>query len=171
MNMLCTCKNTYTTTQINNYKKIAIDAQHTIKEIKDKVNNPTIILDIDETILQNRCWRCGNDLREVKKISPIFNLYQWCIKSGIKVFFVTARQTDGESITINQLKNIGIKKYNGLFLRNKNYKPTQNDISIQKFNIRKQIYKSGNSILANIGDQPHDLVGGYSLYAYLLPSY
>jgi len=171
MNRICNCKYTYNLNQINNYKKISSDAMQTISNIKNNVKNPSIILDIDETIIQNRCWRCGNNLREVKKIYPIFNLYNWCIHNGINVFFVTARDIDGKNITMKQLKNIGVKKYSGLYLRNKNYKPTQNDISIQKFTIRKNIYKSGNSIIVNIGDQPHDLMGGYSLYAYLLPSY
>ena len=137
----------------------------------NRYKKPAVVLDIDETIFQTHCWVCGKSFDDVVPIPSAVSFYKNCIKNGVSVFFVTARHEDGFVYTQDQLRRHGFCTYAGLFLKPKKFSNYVNDIQHFKTLARRYISSKKFSILVNMGDQPHDVSGGYSKMAYLLPSF
>jgi predicted secreted acid phosphatase len=149
---------------------------------RHKARKPALVLDIDETSLDN--YPCLNAnggipydaLANVKcvtaykapAVKPVLSLFKRAKALGVKVFFVTARP---EAIRGGTLQNLRAAGYTGkyeLVLQPSDY--TQDSKVPYKSGARKRIQKRGFHVLANMGDQRSDLKGGYSERTYKLPN-
>ncbi|WP_131781322.1 HAD family acid phosphatase [Legionella gresilensis] len=140
-----------------------------------------LVLDIDETSLSNYdklARRNFMGTREVihneilaadsAPIKPMLALYQDALKNGIKVFFVTGRTESECDATQKNLLVAGYKDWAGLYCKPDNY----NSYSIVKFKtkMRKLITEKGYTVVATIGDQYSDLLGGFAKKEFKLPN-
>lgn len=71
-------------------------------------------------------------------------------------------------VTQLNLKRAGFKNWTGLYFRPENY--NQPSIIPFKSGMRQAISKQGYLIIASIGDQNSDLLGGYAQKGYKLPN-
>jgi len=120
--------------------------------------SPAIVLDIDETVFQTHCWNCGTQLENVIPINPMKSFYRWCVDKNLAVFFVTARTEGAREYTFNELKKNGFDKYAHLFMMPDDANRITFTVQTFKANCRKTI-SDKFTILANFGDQPHDIRG------------
>jgi len=208
----------------NEIELIVREAQAWVKQRAPQVNNPAIVLDIDETSLSN--WRrmhykdgysyiphdacdfpnmieaCGDvDWQwsaQAPAIQPVLDLYKLaqCIDAAaactkVDVFFVTGRR-EGEKVCPKQvcpdqdksktranwktptewtLENLQKAGFAGvapdhLYLR----KDSSGTTTGYKTDRRIEIEKLGKTIIANVGDQESDLVGGHADRTFKLPN-
>jgi len=140
-----------------------------------------IVLDIDETSLSNYDKFVKHDFfptpaqihRDVQQadapaIEAMLNLYNDALKHGISVFFVTGRPVADLNATKTNLQRDGYHDWAGLYLRPDNYK--RSSIVPFKSQTRAMISKQGYTIVASIGDQYSDLLGGHAKRAFKLPN-
>ena len=140
-----------------------------------------IVLDIDETSLSNYDKMVKREFTGDKTrihqeilaadspvISPMLALYKDSLKHNIKVFFVTGRKESERKATEVNLLRAGYSNWAELILRPQGY----NKCSIIPFKSRARhnITKKGYTILASIGDQCSDIVGGYAMKGFKLPN-
>lgn len=128
----------------------------TLIDNRDKsIKNYVLILDIDDTIY---------DTKKDKIIEPIHDLYNYALSQNIYTVFITAREGSKymQNITVDQLNNLGIKKYDLLYLR----PPKMTDVYKYKKYARRNVVESGYTPLISIGDQPWDCgdYGGHGIY-------
>jgi acid phosphatase len=93
---------------------------------------------------------------------------QNCIK--VAVFFVTGRyqQADAQAWTELNLTNAGYRGWDRLYMRDPATRGRP--VSEHKIKARIDIESRGFTIIANIGDQESDLVGGHAERAFKLPN-
>jgi hypothetical protein len=157
-----------------------------------RVNRPAVVFDIDETALSNweaikandfgrvidgPCDRlpegpCGWqawDLRAQSAIiQPTMDVFTAARDHGAAIFFITGRPESQRAATERNLQAVGYTGYTQLFME-----PTgAHYVSAADFKApqRAAIEQQGYTIIANIGDQPSDLDGGFSEQTYLLPN-
>ncbi len=158
-------------------KVVKLAMKHIVTTYKE-VNNPAVVLDIDETALSNAQLHLENNFnvtyekliewrysQKAVAIKPVLELYKICKSMGIKVFFVTGRKKVDKDITISNLKKEGFDNFDGIFFRD-----PELSVGESKVKARKEIVGMGYTIIANIGDQLSDLLGGYSLKGFKLPN-
>lgn len=165
----------------------------------DKVKMPALVLDIDETSLSNWPQMKANDfayfgdpqlacdklpqgpcgalewdkLAQARAIDPTLALFQAAKAHGVAVFFITGRhnypaEADETEFTKTALTKAGYSNWDGLALRSSAY--AQSSVADYKSDERKKIAAKGYTIIANVGDQPSDLAGGYAERTFLLPN-
>lgn len=140
-----------------------------------------IVLDIDETVLSNYNSIESHDFgydkvaffKDIQKaknpaLKPMLSLYKDSLKNNIAVFFVTGRHQSEKQFTINNLKYAGFTTWTGIYFRPKNY--NEQSIIPYKTAAREAITKEGYTIIASIGDQKSDLIGGYAKQTFKLPN-
>jgi predicted secreted acid phosphatase len=149
---------------------------------KHAPKKPAIVIDIDETALDNVKCLDENDgipydagvyatcvlAYDAPAFKPVLSLFKRAKALKVKVFFITARP---EGIRDGSLKNLKAAGYPGkyeLILQPADY-TTESKVPY-KSGARKQIQKRGFRIIANVGDQQSDLKGGYSERTYKLPN-
>jgi len=140
-----------------------------------------IVLDIDETSLSNYGFMAKRgffptreQLREeiaaanAPAIKPMLSLYHDAMKHGVSVFFVTGRPFNELQATKTNLLRAGYKNWAGLYLRPEKY----HSASIVNFKAktRAQINEHGYTVIATIGDQYSDLLGGFAKKEFKLPN-
>jgi acid phosphatase len=158
-----------------------IVAQVDINKHSAVKKNLAIVLDIDETSLSNydrmvkRNFTANRNqfhqdilAADAPAIKPMLFLYNDAIKQGVKVFFVTGRQDSELDATKTNLLKAGYKNWTGLYLRPNNYQ--QKSIIHFKQHTRALISKKGYTIIASIGDQYSDLLGGHAKREFKLPN-
>lgn len=137
-----------------------------------------IVLDIDETSLSNYDNMKANDFSSSAEqitqqlmaanepaIQPILNLYQDALQHHVAVFFVTGRDQSLSQATTQNLTAAGYASWSGLEFR------TQPSPTIDyKTAARAKITEQGYTIIASIGDQDSDLIGGYAQRTFKLPN-
>lgn len=146
--------------------------------IKQKL---AIVLDIDETSLSNYDDIIKHDFTanrqaihqqilkaQAPAIKPMLALYKDAIEHGVKVFFVTGRNQSELKATEANLLKAGYKHWTGLYVRPDNYQ--QQSIVPFKAHARELISKKGYTIIATIGDQYSDLMGGFAKKEFKLPN-
>lgn len=169
-----------------------------------QVNNPAIVLDIDETSLSN--WTriqkddfayipngpcdlskngeaCGDiawqQSGQAPAIVPTLELFNAasCKPAGsgdgckkVTVFFVTGRYESAEARgwTEKNLANAGYQDWKQLYMRDP--KASGQPVSGHKTAARTDIEQQGFTIIANIGDQNSDLVGGHAERVFKIPN-
>lgn len=142
--------------------------------------NASVVFDIDDTVICSLDYAIYNNFGYASKsyhkweknrmepIKPMLELYHFLLAKGIKVFFVTARGEHRRKITQNNLTSAGFTKWEKVYLR-----PANDDSpssSPYKIRTRRDIEAHGYKIIANIGDQESDLVGGYADRTFKLPN-
>lgn len=140
-----------------------------------------LVLDIDETSISNyqQMVKRGfmGDRQKIHQeimqanspvIKPMLSLYNDALKQGVKVFFITGRNQSELEATKTNLIRAGYKHWSGLYLRPDNY--NQASIVPFKSHTRALIRNKGYTIIATIGDQYSDLMGGYAKKEFKLPN-
>ena len=92
-------------------------------------------------------------------------LYRTATRLGVAVFFITGRPEEEREATERNLRAAGYESWAGLVLR-----PSSGDRSAFKTSVRRQITQDGYTILANVGDQESDLVGGHAQRTFKIPN-
>ena len=149
-----------------------------------------VVLDIDETALSNYEGMQANEFAYIKAggchlpqgtcdweswkrslrapaIAPTLMLFNWLKTKKVAVFFITGRNQDDFAVTQANLKKAGYADWQGLFLRKSQAFPTVVDY---KTAMRKEITAKGYTVIANIGDQNSDLIGGYAQMQFKMPN-
>jgi predicted secreted acid phosphatase len=155
------------------------------------VRTPAIVLDIDETSLSNWPEIRANDYGLITNgpcnlpagpcgtgswvasaqdevILPTLALFRAARAKGVSVFFITGRNEAARPATEANLHNVGYDGWTALVMR-PNGTSTQSAADY-KAPERAKIASQGFTIIANVGDQPSDLAGGYAERTFLVPN-
>lgn len=145
-----------------------------------KADKLAIVFDIDETTLSNlrhiqandygylpKVWNAWVAEGQATAIYPVQAVYNTAVNAKIAVFFITGRTPDGAAATERNLRQVGYETWTRVI-----YKPADFDESARAFKIdaRRQLAAEGYLIIANIGDQNSDLLGGYAERTFKLPN-
>ncbi len=150
---------------------------------KTNINkNSVVIFDIDETALSNYdyiksigfgyikdLWNDWIYKSRAKAIKETKRFYDYLVSKNIRVIFLSGRDEEVKEATIKNLIEQGYTKFDTVITRTKE----EQHIPAAKFKAskREELVKKGYEIIANIGDQWSDLVGGNSGYKIKLPNY
>lgn len=163
-----------------------------IRERAPQVDRPALVLDIDDTSLTN--WEviaaddfgrvfdgpcdnlpngpCGWIAWDLRAATPVIAqtlaLFEEARALGVDVFFITGRDESQRAATEKNLAAVGYDGYRGLYME-----PVGSHyVSAANFKApeRAKIEAEGFTIIANMGDQPSDLAGGYAERTFLLPN-
>jgi predicted secreted acid phosphatase len=152
---------------------------------------PALVLDIDETALSNWeiikrddfgrpiagpanlasagpwGWAAWDQLGRDPAIEPTLQVYRAARAANVAVFFITGRPESQRVATERNLRAAGYSGYAKLFMvPNGAHFTSAVDF---KTPVRIQIEQLGYTIIANMGDQPSDLLGGHAEKKFLLP--
>ncbi|TXS57606.1 HAD family acid phosphatase [Streptomyces sp. t39] len=125
-----------------------------------------IVLDIDNTSLETHFhpfWKLPTPA-----VGQVRDLARYADSRGVAVFFVTARPGIIHSLTDWNLKKSGYP-VDGLYVRD--LPDLFEEVSAYKTEKRAEIEAKGYTIIANIGNNTTDIVGGHAEKAYKLPDY
>jgi len=158
-----------------------------------QVPKPALVLDIDETSLDNGAQMAQNDFGYIingdctpvpgtacgalawdaqgraPAIAATLKLYRAARAAGVAVFFITGRKEAERAATEANLRSAGYDGWAGLVLRPDSSHSVYSAASF-KAGERARIVMQGYQILATVGDQPSDLSGGYAEKAFLMPN-
>ena len=171
---------------------VAGKASAWIRERAPQVSKPAVVFDIDETALSNwevivrdnfgrpvhgpcdlamdgPCgWAAWDNLAKDTAIEPTLAAYKSALEAKAEVFFITGRPESQRAATETNLKAEGYGTFTTLFMVPDG---TAYGSAVDfKAPVRAEIEKGGYTIIANIGDQPSDLLGGYAERIFLLPN-
>lgn len=162
-----------------------------VEQRAGQVTKPAIVLDVDETALSNWPEILANDFGYIgsggctlplgpcgmgawvesaraEAIAPTLALYQAARAKGVTVFFITGRSESSRMATETNLRNVGYDSWGALVMRpTGSSTPSAADYKAPE---RAKIAAQGYTIIANIGDQPSDLAGGYAERTFLVPN-
>ncbi|MER8184683.1 HAD family acid phosphatase [Kitasatospora sp. NPDC094015] len=125
---------------------------------------PAIVLDIDNTSLETD-YTPGLPTPAVRAVLAVARSAS---ARGVKVFFVTARPGFIDWITRCNLTTVGYP-VDGLYGRS--FLDLFQETSVFKTAKRAEIERNGYTIVANIGNNTTDLVGGHAERTFKLPDY
>ncbi|MFH8786238.1 HAD family acid phosphatase [Streptomyces roseoverticillatus] len=137
--------------------------------VKERTGNAhgrkqAVVLDIDNTSLETDFhWTYPTPA-----IKPVLDLTRYAHARGAAVFFVTARPGILDGLTEHNLRNVGYP-VDGLYVRH--LPDLFQDVSTYKTAKRAEIENNGYTIIANIGNNTTDLVGGHAERTFKLPDY
>jgi acid phosphatase len=162
-------------------EKIIDDAIDQIDGIKLS-GKSAVVFDIDETALSNYeytkeigfgyVYKLWNEWQQ-KGIAPAIKdtkrFYDYLISKNIHVIFVTGRNSEVGEATKRNLIEQGYAKFDTLIIRS----DSERKISAAEWKAvkREELVSKGYNIIACIGDQWSDLVGGNTGIKIKLPSY
>ena len=157
-----------------------------------RVDRPAVVFDIDETALSNWEGLKANDFGRIFNgpcdrlpqgpcglqawdlmarstvIQPTMDVFNTAKDRGAAIFFITGRDETQRAATERNLAAVGYTGYSRLIME-----PTgAHYVSAADFKApqRLEIEQEGYTIVANMGDQPSDLDGGFSERTFLLPN-
>lgn len=162
-----------------------------IAEQAHRVARPAVVLDIDETSLSNwdviraddfgrvadgpcdalpqgPCgWRAWDLRAQAPAIPPTLDVFRTARDSGASVFFLTGRD-ESQRATARNLEAAGYTGFTELIMEpvDAHYASAADFKAPQRARIEAQ----GYTVIANLGDQPSDLAGGFAERTYLLPN-
>jgi hypothetical protein len=116
---------------------------------KDYVKRPTVIFDIDDTLVT------GETL-----IDAVVNVFTMCQKNRVSCHIVTARPESERNrmLTLTMLDNLGIKGFKEMYMMPPTrHRVTRGEIAEFKRSARERVAKR-YSIVANIGDMWTDFI-------------
>jgi acid phosphatase len=166
-------------------------ARQYVEKRAPMVKKSAIVLDIDETSLSN--WPeiqandygtftggpctlpagpCGLTAWETSAqdaaIAPTLALFNAAKAKGVSVFFITGRSETIRAATEANLRSAGYDGWSALIMRPAGTStPSAADYKAPE---RRKIAAQGFTIIANVGDQPSDLAGGYAERTFLVPN-
>jgi hypothetical protein len=101
-------------------------------------------------------------------ISPTMDVYNTAKDRGAAIFFITGRPESQRAATERNLADVGYAGYTRLIMEPDG---THHDSAADfKAPQRQEIEQEGYTIVANMGDQPSDLEGGFAERTFLLPN-
>jgi acid phosphatase len=163
-----------------------------IDEEAPRVDRPAVVFDIDETALSNwevikandfgrvidgpcarlphgPCgWRSWDLTAQSTVIGPTLDVFTAARRRAAAVFFITGRDESQRADTERNLTAAGYSGYTRLIMEpvGAHYASAADFKAPQRAAIEEQ----GYTIIANLGDQPSDLEGGFAERTYLLPN-
>ncbi|MGW1254708.1 HAD family acid phosphatase [Streptomyces sp. NPDC002513] len=125
-----------------------------------------IVFDIDNTTLETdfHPWY----QLPTPALQPSLQLARYAKSRGVSVFFVTARPGIIEAETKWNLKTVGYP-VDGLYVRD--LPDLFDEVGAYKTSKRAEIEAQGYTIVANVGNNTSDLVGGHAERTFKLPDY
>jgi putative acid phosphatase of HAD superfamily subfamily IIIB len=155
------------------------------------VDNPAIILDVDDTSELTYGLSAGNDFGfdpveneeainngDFPAIQPTLDFANFAAQHGVKVFFITGRPEHQRTASLKNLANEGYPAPTDAILKPEGAAPDWLPCEPKKCTTIE--YKSAArahvedaydvSIVVNMGDQFSDLTGGHSKYTVKLPN-
>ncbi|THA40271.1 HAD family acid phosphatase [Streptomyces sp. A1547] len=127
---------------------------------------PAIVLDIDNSSLETDFhwfWTFPTPA-----ISEVRDLTRYADEHGVAIIFVTARPGIIHSLTEHNLRAVGYP-VSDLYVRD--LPDLFSEVSTYKTAKRAEIEARGYTIIANIGNNNSDLVGGHAERTFKLPDY
>jgi predicted secreted acid phosphatase len=163
-----------------------------INDEAPRVDRPAVVFDIDETALSNWEGLKANDFGRIftgpcdrlpqgpcglvawdqraqsTVIQPTKDVFDTTRDRGAAIFFITGRDETQRAATERNLQAVGYTGYTQLIME----PAGAQYVSAADFKApqREKIEQQGYTIIANLGDQPSDLDGGFSEQTYLLPN-
>lgn len=161
-------------------KAVSKSADAWIRHRSARGGKLAVVFDIDETTLSNleimresdwgydeARWHEWMDSAKAPAIPQLREVYQNARSHGVAVFFITGRKERLRAATTRNLTRQGMGGFTGLICRpNENTEPA----AVYKTHRRGEISRQGYTIIANIGDQPSDLAGGFAERTFKLPN-
>jgi predicted secreted acid phosphatase len=141
-----------------------------------------VVFDIDETLLSNyphmlrqdfgyvpAIWDAWVARAEAPAIPAVREVYETALRLGLDVFFLTGRKDPNDRPgTAANLEREGMGRYTRLILAQPDDpRPTA---AVRKAAVRAGLEAEGYFIIASIGDQESDLVGGHAERTFKLPN-
>nr|AEG64683.1 HAD superfamily (subfamily IIIB) phosphatase [Streptomyces viridochromogenes] len=123
-----------------------------------------IVLDIDNTSLETHFQL----FPPTPAVAPVLDLARYAHDRGVGVFFITARPDLLEQVTRGNLVHVGFP-VTGLYQRRLD--ELFGDAAEYKTAKRVEVERQGYTIIANIGNNTSDLVGGHADRTFKLPDY
>lgn len=151
------------------------------QRLKEGVKKPAVVLDVDDTMLSSYKYDVTHDYgydsktwhiweREFKfpAMPAALAFTKWAQSQGVALFYVTGRPTAEYDVSLAELKAAGFPTATKLVLR----PPSAKGKSVIPFKsgARHEIENEGYTILAAIGDQWSDSLGGFTEREYKLPN-
>lgn len=162
--------------------KVARQAQKYLQSRLPLPKNSAVVFDVDDTLISNWYFNIINDFgynhkrasiweesAQAPALRPLLNLYTFCKDHGIKIIFITGRRAFLKQATQANLKKVGYDSWDALIFRPDSYTITSR-IPFKTAVRRLLEERYGLTIVANIGDQYSDLLGGYSNATFKLPN-
>jgi predicted secreted acid phosphatase len=142
-----------------------------------------IVFDIDETVLSNlphilaqdfgympKNWAAWVAAGRAPAIIPVQAVYETAVRGKIDVFFITGRREEDRASTERNLREVGYETWTKIYF----LPPPSDEVTMTlrgfKIDTRRKLEQDGYVIIANIGDQNSDLVGGYAERFFKLPN-
>ncbi|MEV6209426.1 HAD family acid phosphatase [Kitasatospora sp. NPDC051914] len=125
---------------------------------------PAVVLDIDNTSLETDY----TPSYPTPAVAAVLKVARAAHDRGVKVFFVTARPDFIDAFTRYNLTKVGYP-VDGLYGRS--LFDLFQETSAFKTAKRQEIERNGYTIIANIGNNTTDLVGGHAERTFKLPDY
>lgn len=148
---------------------------------EDAPRRPALVLDIDETSLDNYPCVEEGDFADIESllascvvrydapaIEQVRSIFRRARRLKVRVFFVTGRPEAIRDGTRSNLREAGYTGHWELKMRPSGYE--RESIIPFKRSARRAIERRGFDIIANVGDQRSDLKGGYSERRFYLPN-
>ena len=141
-----------------------------------------VIFDVDETALNNYGLAKQMDFGYVYDVNKQWNkelkapaikqvqgLYNFLIKRGFRIIFLTGRNTNEYDVTYKNLELAGYSGFDSLITQRKD----EQNLNEQEFKTKKrtELIKQGYEIVGTVGDQWIDLNGPYSGIQIKIPNY
>lgn len=155
------------------------------KEKFDKVdvkNNSVVIFDVDETALNNYGLAKQMDFGYVYDLNKKWNeelkapaveqtkdLFFYLLNKGIKIIFLTGRNSNEYDVTYNNLIQEGYSGFDTLITQSKEDQKLRAEEF--KIKVRTELKNKGYEIVGTVGDQWTDLNGPYAGIKIKLPNY
>ncbi|MGW1029379.1 HAD family acid phosphatase [Streptomyces sp. NPDC002577] len=125
-----------------------------------------VVFDIDNTTLETYFHPWYEF--PTPAVQPSLELARYAKSRGVDAFFVTARPGIIKSLTEANLKSVGYP-VSGVYVRD--LPDLFEEVSAYKTGKRAEIEAQGYTIIANVGNNESDLVGGHAERTFKLPDY
>lgn len=160
---------------------VAAEAQTWIERRAQKAGGRlAVVFDLDETLLSNwphmremdfgyqpAAWSAWVKDAKAPAIEPVREVYRAARRLGLEVFFITGRRERDRAGTEKNLRAIGCGDFAALVCLADDSKEATGKY---KTAARARIEAEGRIIIANLGDQQSDLVGGHAERTFKLPN-
>jgi predicted secreted acid phosphatase len=138
-----------------------------------------VVFDLDETLLSNweeieslglgssaPVWEVWVADGRAPAIEPVRDVYRTARRLGLEIYFITGRREHQRAGTEKNLRAIDCIVSSALIMKADDEKGTS---AAFKTAARAKLAGQGVVIIANLGDQESDLVGGYAERTFKLP--